>query len=101
MHALLSPPQEGRMSGYSPEDQQVPDEMAEADRLIKEAVQKISGHVDAVRIFATKKREGGQDGTWRLSVGYGNWYAQYGQIRDWINLTEGESARTFKVPDAE
>lgn len=69
----------------------VPDEMVEADRLVNEAVQKISEYVDAVTIFVSKKREDGQSGTWRLVMGSGNWYARYGQIKQWVLVEENQT----------
>lgn len=69
---------------------QVPEEMAEADRLVREAVQKISEHVDAVTVFVTKKRENGNDGTWRMAFGAGNYYARYGQIKQWVIFADEE-----------
>lgn len=70
-------------------DSDVPDEMKEADRLVREAVERISEHVDAVTIFVTKKREDGRDGTWRLTFGSGNWYTRYGQIKQWVLSEDG------------
>lgn len=70
-------------------EHEVPDEMSEADRLIQEAVDKISEHVDSVQIFASKKREDGFQGTWKVVNGRGNYYARYGQIKQWIISEEG------------
>lgn len=72
-------------------DDEVPDEMRECDRLVREAVMKISEHVDAVTILVSKKREDGEAGTWRLVVGSGNYYARYGQIKEWV-IVEDASA---------
>ena len=66
----------------------IPDEMVEADRLVREAVLKISEHVDGVQIFVSREKES-HDGTWRLSMGSGNWYARYGQVKQWVLAEEG------------
>jgi hypothetical protein len=39
-------------------------------------------HVDSVRVFITK-HENNELGTTRYDYGLGNWYAQYGQIKEW------------------
>lgn len=53
-----------------------PDEIA-----LNDAATRLSQHFDSVRIFVTRF-----DGEHTLSTntGRGNWYAQYGQIREWI-----------------
>jgi len=58
--------------------------MTEADRLVKEFIGKISEHVDSVTVFTNKKRDCGNQGTWHMVNGYGNWYSRYGQIVDWM-----------------
>lgn len=72
----------------------VPEEMKEADRLVREAVSRISEHADAVTVFVTKRMENGKDGTWRMAFGAGNWYTRYGQIKHWCiqeeKITEDE-----------
>jgi hypothetical protein len=44
---------------------------------------------DTVQVFATKY-EG--ENTRHYVFGSGNWYARYGQIRQWVNEVEGEAA---------
>jgi hypothetical protein len=66
--------------------------MKEANRLVREAAAKISEHVDSVIIFVNKRREDGQRGTWRMSFGAGNYYAQYGHVRSWLVAEEGLTA---------
>lgn len=39
-------------------------------------------YVDSIRIFITK-HENNEVGTTRYDYGLGNWYAQYGQIKEW------------------
>lgn len=74
--------------------EEIPPEMTEANRLVREAALKISEHVDSVRIFVTKKCENGRNGTWRMSWGEGNWFAQYGQVSQWID-SERENSRDW------
>lgn len=62
----------------------VPEDMTEANRLVEEFILRISEHVDSVTVFVNKKRDSGNKGTWHMTNGYGNWYARYGHILDWI-----------------
>lgn len=63
---------------------------------LKQAVSTLREFFDAVQIFATQLREdgepgpGGQEGggTLKFCAGGGNWYARYGQVRDWVNCEE-------------
>lgn len=84
------------------EDQPAPPEMAEADRIAQESVARLSEHCDAVTIFISRRREFGRDGTLRAVFGAGNWYARYGQVKQWIIAEEAEAAgldRTRKPED--
>jgi len=54
---------------------------------IKSFVARIAEHFDSVQIFCTKKTE---DDTRCTTWGEGNWYARYGQIREWIIYTESQ-----------
>lgn len=42
---------------------------------------------DTVQIFCTKFKPGEGD-TMSYSDGYGNWYARYGQVGEWVNKAE-------------
>lgn len=77
----------------------VPPEMVEADRLIREFVAKISEHVDCVTIFINKRREDGKSGTWNLVLGAGNWYARYGHVLDWVDEQRATTMRPEKPGD--
>lgn len=69
-----------------------PPEMTAADRIAQEAVARLSEHCDAVTIFINKRREFGRDGTLRGVFGAGNWYARYGQIKQWVISEEAGAA---------
>lgn len=81
--------------------EQRPEETAEADRLVREALQKISEHTDTVMILVTKKLDNGEGETWRMILGTGNWYARYGLVREWLNQEEGIQHRRYEVDDTE
>jgi len=69
------------MSEVTPE---LPEDCEEAKRAVERAVQEIGEHVDSVLIFVTKKRTDGGRGTWHISQGIGNWFAQFGQVSHWL-----------------
>lgn len=64
---------------------------------MRQAVSALREFFDTVQIFATQVREqgeeGGQEGggTLKFNAGGGNWYARYGQVRDWINCEEANA----------
>lgn len=59
------------------------------ERLLERHVAIIAEHCDSVRIIATVNRGDGVYG--RISRGEGNYFAQYGSIRDWLVQTEQET----------
>ncbi len=67
------------------EEQQADDDYAR----VKRACQVLIEHFDAVQIFATR-HVGGETGTLGIHRGEGNWYARFGQVKDWcIKQDEG------------
>ena len=52
--------------------------------IARKAASELMEHFDSVRIFVTK-HDGPTDISQETSVGAGNFYAQYGQIRSWID----------------
>ena len=74
------------------ENKQVPEGMEDADRIVREFVARVSEHVDSVQVFINKKRDDGKSGTWKMGFGAGNWYARYGQVREWL-IIEDEAIR--------
>lgn len=57
--------------------------------LLRKHCAQLSEHFDSVRIVVTKDGDGS---TRRVSQGTGNWYAQYGSVKDWL-MSEEEAAR--------
>ena len=41
-------------------------------------------YFDAVHIFCTRDEPATENGTVFVDAGCGNWYARYGQVKDWI-----------------
>lgn len=67
---------------------------------VKDALNVLSEHFDSVHIFATKY-EGGDNGgtTAKINKGTGNWFARYGQIKDWILCEEHASIKEMDKED--
>lgn len=61
---------------------------------IRDAVHLLGEHFDSVRIFATRHESGERDGTLKFNYGAGNWFATYGQVREWLILAD-EDARIY------
>lgn len=59
---------------------------------IRKAVDELGEHFDTVQIFASRHESGEHDGTLRITLGVGNWFARYGQVHCWL-LAEDESTR--------
>lgn len=67
---------------------------------VRTAVESLSEHFDTVQIMATRST-GEKDGnTINVSIGRGNWFARYGQIRQWITKQD-EGARWESRKDAD
>ncbi len=60
--------------------------------LIWKALHSLGEHFDSVHIFATRHEPAEAKGTITFNDGVGNWYARYGQIREWL-LQADESSR--------
>jgi hypothetical protein len=52
-------------------------------QLVREATTRLSEHVDSVRILVTLHAEDGES-TFSFDFGAGNFYAQRGQIAEWL-----------------
>ena len=55
--------------------------------ILKRHAEQIMEHFDNVTIFVTRKADDGE-GTVNASWGRGNWYARYGQVREWVTKEE-------------
>lgn len=61
--------------------------------IIKSHVNQLMEHFDSVHIFATRDHKKGV--TMNIQEGLGNWYARYGQVREWLLCEEESSKRRF------
>lgn len=56
--------------------------------LMDKACEQIIEHCDSVRIFVTKHSGDGTVNTTFIDSGRGNFYAQLGQVREWLVIQE-------------
>lgn len=54
---------------------------------VKQAVNILYEHFDAVQIFASRANDDGS-GTVHCNYGAGNWFARYGHVKSYVNDTE-------------
>jgi hypothetical protein len=59
---------------------------------LEDAANLLGEHFDSVRIFATRYDPSIEKGTVTANAGVGNWYASYGQVREWL-IKHDEFAR--------
>lgn len=81
----------------------IPEELRLASDAVKKAIADIMEHCDSVRIFVTKDGDGRGDdkATLAYNRGDGNWFAQYGQIVEWVANTQHDSNVKSSKPDEE
>jgi hypothetical protein len=53
-------------------------------RIMRQHVEQLGEHFDSVQIFATRHEAGIEDGTVSCNLGSGNWFARYGQVKEWL-----------------
>jgi hypothetical protein len=66
--------------------------------MVRKHLSTLSEHFDTVQVFV--QRTASEGGTMTLHLGTGNWYARYGQVREWIIKRE-EEARIESRKDEE
>jgi hypothetical protein len=58
---------------------------AEQDlEMVKKASEKLGEHFDTVLILTTRYDPATADGTVNINYGCGNWFARYGQVREYL-----------------
>jgi hypothetical protein len=70
--------------------------MSETESIIEKAVTQLGEHFDTVQIFVTRHESGEKGGTLHNQSGVGNWYARYGQVREWVNQQEEVGRRDIE-----
>lgn len=51
---------------------------------VKNAINTLVEHFDAVQIFASRHEPETEDGTVHVNLGRGNWFARFGHVRTWL-----------------
>lgn len=47
-------------------------------------LEQLSEHFESVQIFCNRHEHGELDGTVQVQKGSGNWFARYGQVKQWV-----------------
>lgn len=75
------------------------DEKDEDLERVKKATEALGEHFDTVHIFCTRHEPGIEDGTINISWSEGNWFARYGQIREWLIKADERSRESVRRTD--
>ena len=67
--------------------------------IVRSHAAQLAEHFDTVQIFVTRHDEQ-QDGTIAVDRGEGNWYARFGQVKEWI-IKSDEDSRISRRPSDE
>lgn len=59
--------------------------------IVKSHLEKLGEHFDSVHIFASRHESGIEDGTVSVNLGSGNWFARYGQVKEWTIKQDEET----------
>lgn len=66
---------------------------------VKRYVTQLGEHFECVQIFVSRHIPAELDGTISTNQGSGNWFARYGQIREWITYEEQRMREHAKPRD--
>ena len=83
------------MSDYDKSEQS-----SEDIRILTSHVNSLMEHFDTVEILVTRNAEAKLSGTVYLNRGAGNWFARYGQMREWVTCEEEHMREGMRKKDA-
>lgn len=66
---------------------------------VKRACETLGEHFDTVQIFVTRHEPGIEDGTINITWSEGNWFARYGQVREWLVKAEERTRKWVQQND--
>lgn len=66
---------------------------------LRDAANALGEHFDTVQILVTRHEEG-ETGTVNASWGTGNWFARFGQVREWVIKSEERSRELIRRDDS-
>ena len=61
------------------------------ESLVEKTARELGEHFDTVQIFCTRHDSGSEGGTIHVTKGVGNYFARYGQCREWLVKEEEET----------
>lgn len=64
------------------------EEKSQLKELVERHASELGEHHDSVRIFVTRHADDGSGGTYSFETGRGNFYAQLGQVREWVAIQD-------------
>jgi hypothetical protein len=73
-------------------------EIEAREEIVRRAAKALSEHFENVRIFCNSTVPGEDKVNYFFSYGTGNWFAQYGQVVDWVTRMD-ESSRVDTRPE--
>lgn len=62
--------------------------------IVKSAIDRLGEHFCTCQIFVTRHQPESDGATMNLAYGSGNWFARYGQVKEWIVRRDEESRQT-------
>lgn len=78
--------------------------MTDAERdleMVKDACNELGEHFDSVMILTTRYDPAAADGTVNINYGCGNWFARYGQVREFLAKCEERTRVQVQKEEAE
>lgn len=79
-----------RISAMS-EEEKIAQQKADT-AIMQHAIDRMSEHFDSVQVFVSRYEPNQEGGTMSLHLGQGNWFARFGQVKEWVVKRE-ENAR--------
>lgn len=78
--------------------------MTDAERdleMVKKATESLGEHFDSVLILTTRYDPAAADGTVNINYGCGNWFARYGQCREYLIKCDERTKVAVQKEEAE
>jgi hypothetical protein len=72
----------------------------EAFELLRKHVAQLSEHFESVHVFVSV-HDGDHKGTFALDYGSGNFYARYGQVKEWIEKNDERTRNIVRVENSD
>ncbi len=63
-------------------------------QIVQRHVESLGEHFDTVQVFVTSHE--GEQGTFTIQLGSGNWYARAGQVQEWLTKTNERTKQVVR-----